>query len=69
MKMAIRIKSLFTRIPVEPVKDCCEIADRLAEQHKEVRARIDDMIAATMNGEEDWFLTIQKEKKNGNVSV
>jgi arginine/ornithine N-succinyltransferase beta subunit len=64
------LKKLFPFRGETPCSPCKEKMEALKEEHRRARQRIERMEAsleaASMNGEERWFLTLQKSKEDCN---
>ena len=68
--MGILRKLLFPFCGGDLCSSCAEKAKLLREEHRRARQRIERMAetleAASMDGEERWFLTLQKSKEDCN---
>jgi hypothetical protein len=68
--MGILRKLLFPFRGADPCSSCVEKTEFFREEHRLARQRIERMEetleAASMDGEERWFLTLQKSKEDCN---
>lgn len=62
------LKKYLNRGEVRPGRECIRHAQEIIKEQTEIRARI-DRVAATLDGEDGWFLTLERKEKGGEQHV